>query len=126
MDGKDPATWAWTTWAMASLMALAGGAVNWWARMRLQHTKEFKLLEFLGEIFTAWFIGMGTIMILLSYEFPPGMAYGMGGVTGHMGLRLLFLVERAAEKRIQDAAGLTDLPYPENVKSKRKEGETEG
>lgn len=112
IEGKgDPTSWAFGTWALAVVMALAGGAVNWWARVRQGHIKLFSVFELLGEMFTSGFVGLGVFMVALAYSIPDGVAAAAAGVSGHMAARLLFIVERAIEAKLIKAAGLdrTDI-----------------
>ncbi len=100
MPDKDPANWTVATWALAILMPLGGGLVNWYARIKTGHTRVFNLLELLGEVFTSGLIGLWVFMFLASYDQPAGLCAAASGVSGHMATRLLFLIERAAERKL--------------------------
>ena len=100
MPEKDPTTWAAGTWALAIAMAVGGGIVNWYTRLRRGHVRVFNFIELFGEIFASGLVGLGTFMGLAGLEQPVGVCAAGAGIAGHMGTRLLFALERAAELRI--------------------------
>lgn len=105
MPDKDPTTWAIGTWLLAIGMGFSGGAVNLWARMKNRHPKAFSIFEVIGELFTSGFVGVGTFMVAFSLDASPVVAAGAAGIGGHMGTRLLFSLERAAEARLKAMVG---------------------
>lgn len=102
MPEKDPTTWTAGTWALGFVMAMSGGLVNWYARIKRGHTRAFNVIELVGEIFTSGFVGMGVFMFLTSIDQPIGLCAAAAGVGGHMATRLLFAVEKFIETRIKD------------------------
>lgn len=98
---KDPTTWTAATWLLAVGMSLAGGAVNFYARVKRGHTRAFNLIELVGEIFISGFVGLGTFMLLTGIGHPLGIAAVAAGIGGHMGTRVLFLAEQALERRFK-------------------------
>lgn len=100
MIEKDPTTWTTAIWTLALAMAVGGGAVNWYARVKQGHTKVFNFIELIGEIFVSGFVGLGVFMFLAGIEQPLGVCAAAAGVCGHMGTRLLFAVERAVEAKL--------------------------
>lgn len=99
MPDKDPANWAAATWLLALSMAVAGGVINWYARVKRGHARAFNFIELVGEIFTSGFVGLGIFMLLASWDQPAGVCAAAAGVSGHMATRLLFAVERAIERQ---------------------------
>ena len=89
-------------------MGFSGGAVNWWARMKARNPRKFSLLELVGELFTSGFVGVGIFMLLSTWEQPAGLCAAAAGIGGHMGTRLLFMLERAAESRLKAIVGQPD------------------
>lgn len=100
MTNNDPTTWPLTTWLLALGMAMAGGVINWLARIKKGRTRPFNIIELLGEVFTSGFIGLGAFMIVNSLGEPLGLCAAAAGVAGHMATRLLYLLERIIENRI--------------------------
>ena len=100
MPDKDPANWAAATWILALSMAVGGGLINWYARIKRGHARVFNFVELIGEIFTSGLVGLGVFMFLLSWDQPAGACAAAAGVSGHMATRLLFAIERAIERQI--------------------------
>jgi len=100
MIEKDPTAWSAATWLLALGMAIGGGAVNWYAKVKQGHTRAFNVVELIGEIFTSGFVGLGVFMLLAAIDQPMGVCAAAAGVGGHMATRLLFAVERAIERRL--------------------------
>lgn len=100
MPEKDPQNWSLATWALAISMAAGGGIVNWYARVKAGLSRPSSLVELAGEIFTSGFVGIGTFMLLASFDQPTGFCAASAGVSGHMATRLLFSVERMLESKI--------------------------
>ena len=101
MPIKDPTTWSLATWALAAGMAFAGGFVNWYTKVRQGHTRVFNIVELVGEILISGFVGVAVFMLLASYDQPMGVCAAASGVSGHMGTRLLFLIEQLICKKIK-------------------------
>jgi hypothetical protein len=104
MPEKDPTTWSNATWALALGMAFAGGFVNWYAKVKRGHTRAFNVVELIGEVFTSGFVGLGVFMFIAALDQPLGICAAAAGVGGHMATRLLFSIERAVERKINEAA----------------------
>ena len=100
MPEKDPTTWSAATWALGFLMASAGGAVNWYAKVKRGHARAFNIGELIGEIAISGFVGMLVFMALDAIGQPMGLCAAGAGVGGHMATRLIFAVERVIESRI--------------------------
>lgn len=100
MIEKDPTTWSYSVWLLAACSAFAGGAINWWAKVKAGHARVFNVIELIGEIFTSGFVGMGVFMLLAGMDQPLGVCAAAAGIGGHMGTRLLFALERAVEAKL--------------------------
>lgn len=100
MPAKDPLNWTLGTWMLALSMAMGGGIVNWYAKLKSGHVRVFNFVELLGEVFTSGFVGLGVFMLLDSWDQPAGFCASAAGVAGHMATRLLFAIERAVERQL--------------------------
>ena len=100
MPAKDPLNWTLGTWMLALSMAMGGGIVNWYAKLKSGHVRAFNFVELLGEVFTSGFVGLGVFMLLDSWDQPAGLCAAAAGVAGHMATRLLFAIERAVERQL--------------------------
>lgn len=104
MPEKDPTTWHLATWLLALAMAMGGGVVNWYAKVKNAHTRSFNLLELIGEMVTSGFVGIGVFMALDGFGQPASLCAAGAGVGGHMAARLLFIVERIIEQKLKKVA----------------------
>lgn len=100
MPAKDPLNWTLGTWMLALSMAMGGGIVNWYAKLKSGHVRVFNFVELLGEVFTSGFVGLGVFMLLDAWDQPAGFCAAAAGVAGHMATRLLFAIERAVERQL--------------------------
>jgi hypothetical protein len=83
------------------LIALLGGTAKYIQELRSAKTKKFKIVELLGEWLTS-----GFTALLMSY---PCIHYGMSwemtafvcGISGHMGGRLVFILEVLFIKKLE-------------------------
>jgi len=99
MIEKDPTLWGISAWIFALSMPIAGGLVNWYGKIRQGRTRIFNIVELVGEIFTSGFVGLGTFMLLASYDQAPGVCAAFAGISGHMATRILFLIEQYIEAK---------------------------
>lgn len=97
---KDPTNWTWAVWTLAISMSIAGGFINWYARIKAGNLRSFNIVELMGEIFTSGFVGIGVFMLLEAMHQPLGICAALAGVGGHMATRLLFSIEKAVEAKI--------------------------
>lgn len=102
MLDRDPTTWEIGTWILASCMAFGGGIINWMGRIKRGQTRPFNIIELVGEICTSGFVGVGAFMLLDAFEQPHGLCAAASGVGGHMATRLLFLIEKTIEAKLEN------------------------
>lgn len=105
---KDPSAWTIATWLLALGMGFSGGVVHWWARMKSRRPRVFSLMELVGEVFTSGFVGVCVFMALNEWDQPAGLCAAASGISGHMGARLLLVLERAAESKLKPYLGGDD------------------
>lgn len=84
--------------------------MNWYSRVRQGYTRAFNLIELVGEIATAGFVGILVFMGVTAYGAPEGIAAAASGIGGHMGTRLLYLVERIIEERVSSYRKKENVP----------------
>jgi len=72
----------------------------------------FNFFELIGEMFTSGMVGLGVFMTLAAFDQPAGLCAAAAGISGHMATRLLFAIERAIERRINNFAGVKNDPEP--------------
>jgi len=113
MLDKDPTSWNAATWLLAVGMAMGGGIINWYTKVKRGQTRMFNLVELIGEMFTSGIVGIGTFMVLASFNQPMGLCAAAAGIGGHMATRLLFLIENALESNIKKVSDTKNEPTGE-------------
>jgi len=91
---KDPTSYSVITYLWVFGLATLGGFVNFMRRVRQGHTQMFNIIEFVGEIFTSAFAGVITFWLCESSGIDPLLTAALVGVSGHMGSRALFVIEK--------------------------------
>ncbi|MCL2829440.1 MAG: phage holin family protein [Betaproteobacteria bacterium] len=101
MPGKDPREWTLGAWLLALLPSASAGIVNWLGHYVTGDKRHFSFLYFCIEVFTSGFVGVTMFMAFAAHDQPPAMCAAVAGVSGHMGTRLLLLLELALENKIK-------------------------
>jgi hypothetical protein len=101
MNEKDPAAYDLLTYAWVFVLSLMGGVVAFLQKLREGHTRAFNLIEFIGELCTSAFTGVVTFYLCESAQFPPVLTAALVGMSGHMGSRGLFLIEKFLSNKLQ-------------------------
>ncbi len=102
MLDKDPTTWTAGTWILAFGMAIGGGVINWYSKFKDKHPKAFSFFEFIFEILVSGFVGLGSFMLMVAFDQSAVLCAVASGIGGHMGTKLITLVEKFIEFRFKD------------------------
>ena len=94
MPEKDPFNYTLLTYAWIILLAIWGGVVNFFRKMRTGEVRAFNLTEFIGEIVTSGFVGILTFWLCEAAGFHSLMTAAFVGISGHMGSRGIFMLEK--------------------------------
>lgn len=100
MPDKDPTTYDLITYAWVIGLSMVGGTVSFMRKVREGHTRAFNVFELIGEIVTAGFAGVLTFWLCEAGGINPLVTAALVGITGHMGSRAIFLLERVAESKL--------------------------
>jgi predicted CDP-diglyceride synthetase/phosphatidate cytidylyltransferase len=73
--------------------------------MRDGVVRAFNFTEFVGELFTSAFAGLLTFFLCEWSGLSPLLSAVLIGISGHMGSRAIFGIERWAEKRVTGMRG---------------------
>lgn len=96
---KDPTNYSWITYAWVLVVSIAGGTVSFTRKMRQGAVRIFNLTEFIGEIITSGFAGVLTFWLCEWSGVAPLLTAVLVGISGHMGSRAIFGMEKWAERR---------------------------
>ncbi len=97
---KDPTAYGLLTYAWVIALSFAGGVVSFLRRVREGSVRPFNVVELIGEVFTAGFAGLLTFWMCEAAEINPLLSAVFIGVSGHMGSRAIFLLERYLETKL--------------------------
>lgn len=101
-NNGDPTLWSMNTWLLALVMSLMGGIINWLSHSPFKDKSSLSTLitSLIAEMATSGFVGIGAFMALLALDFDAGICAAAAGVSGHFAARMLFLIERKIEEKI--------------------------
>lgn len=104
-EPKDPLSYPLKTYGFMLLMAIFGGFVSWYAKVRRNEISGSSVFHFIGEITTSAFAGLITFFACEYIGLPQIITAGLVGVSGHMGAKVISLYEAAAAKKLERKAG---------------------
>ncbi len=102
MPEKDPSTYTLLTYAWVIILAAWGGAVNFINKVRKGEARACNLAEFIGEIVTSGFAGVLTFWLCEAADINPLITAALIGISGHLGSRAIFLMERWATAKFMN------------------------
>lgn len=97
---RNPFDYSVVTYLWVMLLSAFGGVVNFSRKMRDGKTHVFRLTEFIGELFTASFAGLLTFWLCEAAGIDKLFSAVMIAISGHMGSRAIFRIERWIEQRV--------------------------
>lgn len=74
-----------------------GGVVSYLHKLN-KYGISFSLFKFMAEIITAAFVGLITFLLCQSSGISMPITAALVGISGHMGTRALFILEKKYEK----------------------------
>lgn len=80
-------------------VALAGGAVAFYQKVKSGKARAFNVTELLGEMFTSAVVGLVTFWICKGFGVNEYLTAAAVAITGHMGARAIFMAEQWIERR---------------------------
>lgn len=91
---KGPESYAWFTYLWVIGLSSLGGVVAFLRKVKEGNARAWNFAEFFGEIATSAFAGIITFFLCESSQLTPLMTAALVGITGHMGSRAIFLLEK--------------------------------
>jgi len=98
---KDPTAYSIATYMWVLGLSVWGGAVSFARRIKTGKASPHNIMEFVGEIMTSAFAGIITFYLCQAAGFSQLITAVMVAVTGHMGTRAIYQVERIVDKRLK-------------------------
>lgn len=88
-----------TLWMVG--VAVLGGLVSFYQKVRSGRTRPMNITELLGEIVTSAFAGLITYWICKFYGVNEYLMAAGVAISGHMGARAIFIAENWIEKKAE-------------------------
>lgn len=108
-EPKDPLSYPLKTYGFMLIMAMFGGFVSWYAKVRRNEIPGSSLFHLIGEITTSAFAGLVTFFICEYAGLPQVITAPLVGIAGHMGAKIIgWYEERAAKALSKKAEVLND------------------
>ena len=101
----NPAPLSWDGMRMLGpvlIVALLGGLVAFISKVRAGATRMFNFTEFIGDMFTAGVTGIFFFWLCKGFEVNEWVTAAIVGIAGHAGSRGLFMLEKWAEKKLDE------------------------
>lgn len=99
MPEKDPTNYSMITYLWVIVLSAWGGTVNFMRKRKSGEARPFNIAELTGEVFTSGFAGVLTFWLCEAAGISPLITAALVGISGHMGGRAIFRLERWAEAR---------------------------
>ena len=93
--GTELITYGWVIF-----LAVWGGVVNYFNKVRTGQTSRFNVVELIGDIVTSGFVGMITFWLCQAAGFSELLTAVFVGVSGHMGARAIAKFELYVGEKI--------------------------
>lgn len=101
MPEKDPFNYGVVTYLWVFALSMLGGAVSFARKLRDGVARAFNFSEFVGELVTSGFAGLLTFWLCEAADINKLVSAVLIGISGHMGSRAIFRVEKWAEERFK-------------------------
>ncbi len=76
-----------------------GGVASYVRKIKEGHIR-FSFAELVGELFISGFVGVLTFLLCQSAQFNSLLTAAMVGISGHMGSRAIFIIEKLVEAKL--------------------------
>jgi hypothetical protein len=99
MPEKSPENFTLLTYLWVFGLASLGGFVSFLRKVQEGNARAWNVAEFIGEISTSAFAGVMTFYLCEWSNFAPLATAAFVGISGHMGSRAIFTLEKFFETR---------------------------
>lgn len=86
---------------------------------KVKQGSVFSFTELVGELFISGFVGVLTFLLCQSAQLNTLLTAAMVGISGHMGSRAIFMIEKIVESRLHR---ITNTATELSVNTENKEG----
>jgi hypothetical protein len=90
---KNPLDYSLSQYGLMLGVALLGGIVGWWGKVRKGELPAWSIHHLIGELVTSAFAGLLCFWLCELSSAPPLLTAALTGISGHMGARALTMFE---------------------------------
>nr|WP_316642891.1 phage holin family protein [uncultured Roseateles sp.] len=98
-EPKDPLAYPLKQYGFVLGIALLGGLVGWYAKVRKGEVLPWNLMQLIGELCTSAFAGLLAFWLCELGNAPALLTASIVGISGHMGTRAIQTLENFVERR---------------------------
>ena len=98
--GEAMNAYGYLTWLWVLILSICGGIANFLRKIKANDARPFNIVELFGEIFISGFTGIITFLLCDSAGFNPITTACLVAISGHMGSRGIFMLERVFAERL--------------------------
>lgn len=102
---RDPLDYPLQQYAFILAVALLGGLVSWYSKVRAGKLQAWNLMHLIGELATSAFAGLLAFWLCAWAGANPLVTAALVGIAGHMGARAIAVFEDWAQRRFADGSG---------------------
>ena len=107
---KDPLNYPLKQYAFLLGLAVLGGFVSWYTRVRKGEIAAWNVHHLIGELATSAFAGLIAFWLCEWGNLPPMLTAAIVGVSGHMGAKAINFVETRLKSRLDKALAIVTPP----------------
>lgn len=99
---KDPLKYSLRDYGFVLGVALLGGVVSWYAKVKRGEVPGYGISQLIGEMATAAFAGLIAFWICEWAAFPQLLTIALVAISGHMGTAAIQQFEEFAKRKFGD------------------------
>lgn len=96
---RDPLQVPLKQYGLMLAIAVLGGLVSWYAKVRRGELAPWNVMQLTGELCTSAFAGLLAFWVCEYMGVPPTLQAALVGVAGHMGTRAISAFEDFAQRK---------------------------
>jgi drug/metabolite transporter (DMT)-like permease len=102
---KDPLSYPLKTYGFMLFVAILGGIVSFYAKVRRGEVAALSFMHLVGEITTSAFAGLLVFWLCEYLNVPQILTAPLVGISGHMGAKAIGLAEGWAKRKFDQTSG---------------------
>lgn len=120
INAKSPLQYSLKEYGAMLFIAMLGGLVSWYAKVRKGELPAFSMMHLIGELATSAFAGLLAFWICESLSVPQLLTIAIVGISGHAGTAAIQQLEKMAQNKFSAAFGGGDAPAARETTEDKK------